>query len=145
LLPELKFAVLGLVRAWRGEAELSLGSPQQRAVLAMLLLAEGREVTLSALIGGLWEGEPPLAAAGTVRTYVSRLRRGLSIGIAQCPPGGDLPTLLVHADLAMYEAKRAGGNCWRIYGPAAQAERAGTRHATAAQAPPAAGRQSAAT
>jgi diguanylate cyclase (GGDEF)-like protein len=37
----------------------------------------------------------------------------LSIGIAECPPGGNLATLLVHADLAMYEAKRAGGNCWR--------------------------------
>jgi diguanylate cyclase (GGDEF)-like protein len=42
----------------------------------------------------------------------------LSIGIAECPPGGNLPALLVHADLAMYEAKRAGGNCWRIYGRA---------------------------
>jgi len=83
LLPEVKFAVLGLVRAWRGEAELSLGAPQQRAVLAMLLLAEGRQVTLNALINGLWEDEPPLAATGTVRTYVSRLRRGLRMA------GGD--------------------------------------------------------
>ena len=82
-MPELKFAVLGLVRAWRGEAELSLGAPQQRAVLAMLLLAAGRQVTLNALIHGLWEDEPPLAATGTVRTYVSRLRRGLRMA------GGD--------------------------------------------------------
>ncbi len=72
---ELKFSVLGPVRAWRGEAELSLGAPQQRAVLAMLLLASGRQVTLDALIKGLWETDPPLAATGTVRTYVSRLRR----------------------------------------------------------------------
>ena len=30
-----------------------------------------------------------------------------SIGIAQCPPECDLPTLLMHADIAMYQAKRA--------------------------------------
>ena len=39
-----------------------------------------------------------------------------SVGIAECPPGCDLPTLLIHADLAMYEAKRAGGGSWRIFG-----------------------------
>ena len=39
-----------------------------------------------------------------------------SIGIAECPPGGgDVPTLLMHADLAMYEAKQAGGGGWRIF------------------------------
>jgi diguanylate cyclase (GGDEF)-like protein len=69
----------------------------------------------------------------------------LSIGIAQCPPGGNLSALLVHADLAMYEAKRAGGNCWRIYGATTGAGPAGTRHPTATQAPPAAGQQSATT
>jgi diguanylate cyclase (GGDEF)-like protein len=50
------------------------------------------------------------------------LAYNLSIGIAECPPGGNLPTLLTHADLAMYEAKRAGGNCWRIFGGATRAE-----------------------
>ena len=38
-----------------------------------------------------------------------------SIGIAQCPPECDLPTLLMHADIAMYQAKRAGPGNWRIY------------------------------
>ena len=39
----------------------------------------------------------------------------VSIGIAQCPPDCDLPTLLMHSDLAMYQAKRAGGGSWRIF------------------------------
>jgi diguanylate cyclase (GGDEF)-like protein len=69
----------------------------------------------------------------------------VSIGIAECLPGGDLATLLMHADLAMYEAKRAGGSCWRIFGGATGAEPAGIGHAAAAQAPPAADRQSAPT
>jgi DNA-binding SARP family transcriptional activator len=74
---ELKFAVLGPVRAWRADAELDLGTPQQRALLAILLLAEGRQVTVDKLLGGLWDEDLPPAAVGTVRTYVFRLRRSL--------------------------------------------------------------------
>ena len=55
----------------------------------------------------------------------------LSIGIAECPPGGDLATLLVRADLAMYEAKRAGGNCWRIFQETTAAEPSGSGHPAA--------------
>ncbi|HEX6451769.1 MAG TPA: BTAD domain-containing putative transcriptional regulator [Trebonia sp.] len=76
----MKFSVLGPVRAWREDTELNLGAPQQRALLAMLLLAAGRQVTLAAIINGLWEDDPPPAAVGTVRTYVSRLRRCLQPG-----------------------------------------------------------------
>lgn len=71
----LRFEVLGPVRGFAGGAELQLGSPQQRAVLAMLLLARGRQVSLDGLIDGLWGTDVPRAGAGTVRTYVSRLRR----------------------------------------------------------------------
>jgi GGDEF domain-containing protein len=37
-----------------------------------------------------------------------------SIGIAESPGSGDLPSLLARADLAMYEAKKAGGACFRV-------------------------------
>jgi DNA-binding SARP family transcriptional activator len=83
----MKFEVLGPVRGWLGETELDLGSPQQRAVLAMLLLARGRQVPLGALIDGLWEQDVPRSAVGTVRTYISRLRRLLetgAVGQASC-------------------------------------------------------------
>jgi DNA-binding SARP family transcriptional activator len=79
---EMKFEVLGPVRGWLGDRELELGSPQQRGVLAMLLLARGRQVPLHALIDGLWLRDTPRSAAGTVRTYVSRLRRQLAADTA---------------------------------------------------------------
>ncbi len=45
-----------------------------------------------------------------------RYRTGASIGIALLPQhGNDSEDLLAHADLAMYEAKRAGRSCYRIF------------------------------
>ena len=46
----------------------------------------------------------------------------VSVGISECQPGAALAVLLMHADLAMYEAKQAGGGTWRIFGDAARAE-----------------------
>ncbi len=75
-----RFAVLGPVRAWRGEQELNLGSPQQRAVLAALLLRSGRAVALSELLDAVWGEEQPAAAVSVLRTYVSRLRKVIDSG-----------------------------------------------------------------
>ncbi|MEV7284076.1 BTAD domain-containing putative transcriptional regulator [Streptomyces sp. NPDC093252] len=69
------FALLGPVRAWRGGRELELGSPQQRVVLATLLLRRGRPVTLHELLDAVWGTAPPQAAVSVLRTYVSRLRK----------------------------------------------------------------------
>ena len=45
-----------------------------------------------------------------------RYRTGASIGIALLPQhGSDSEELLAHADLAMYEAKRAGRSCFRMF------------------------------
>ncbi|MEU9736029.1 BTAD domain-containing putative transcriptional regulator [Streptomyces sp. NPDC048002] len=79
-----RFAVLGQVRAWRGDQELDLGSPQQRAVLVALLLRGGRPVTLDELLETVWGEDLPAAAVSVLRTYVSRLRKVLE-------PGRDVP------------------------------------------------------
>lgn len=75
--PELRFTVLGPVRAWRGERELELGSPQQRAMLVALLLRGGRAVTAEELVDAVWGEQPPSAAVPILRTYASRLRKVL--------------------------------------------------------------------
>jgi DNA-binding SARP family transcriptional activator len=72
------FSVLGPVRAWRGRTEIGLGSPQQKAVLAALLLRAGSQVPLHQLIDALWSDEPPSSAGQVIRTYVYRLRRVLT-------------------------------------------------------------------
>ncbi|MFI6347956.1 BTAD domain-containing putative transcriptional regulator [Streptomyces sp. NPDC050560] len=73
----LRFTVLGPVRAWRGAESLAAGSPQQRALLAALLLREGRTATAAELIDALWASDPPSHALSAVRTYASRLRKTL--------------------------------------------------------------------
>ncbi|CAL9475556.1 BTAD domain-containing putative transcriptional regulator [Streptomyces sp. enrichment culture] len=84
----LRFAVLGPVRAWRGEQPLPTGSPQQRALLAALLLREGRTATAAELIDALWGEEPPSQALAAVRTYASRLRKALGAGVLVSESGG---------------------------------------------------------
>ncbi|MFC4122959.1 AfsR/SARP family transcriptional regulator [Nonomuraea zeae] len=91
--PELRFSVLGPVRAWRGESELELGSPQQRLVLAVLLLARGRVVGHEHLLDALWGEDPPRTATSTLRTYVSRLRAVLGAdAVVSAGNGYALPT-----------------------------------------------------
>ncbi|NHI09015.1 SARP family transcriptional regulator [Streptomyces sp. KO7888] len=84
----LRFGVLGPVRAWRGEETLATGSPQQRALLAALLLREGRTATAAELIDALWGEEPPSQALAALRTYASRLRKVLDPGVLASESGG---------------------------------------------------------
>ncbi|MCT9003317.1 AfsR/SARP family transcriptional regulator [Streptomyces rhizosphaerihabitans] len=84
----LRFSVLGPVRAWLGEDPLPAGSPQQRALLAALLLRDGRTATASELIDALWGDEPPSQALAALRTYASRLRKTLGAEVLVSESGG---------------------------------------------------------
>jgi DNA-binding SARP family transcriptional activator len=74
----LRFSLLGLVRAWRDDEEIDLGSPQQRGLLAMLLLRLDEPVTIADATQALWGDTVPPSAYGTVRTYIYRLRRKMT-------------------------------------------------------------------
>ena len=70
-----RFTVLGPIRAWLDDTELVLGSPQQRALLALLLVRAGQAVPLTDISNFLWRDDPPASAANVVHHHVSALRR----------------------------------------------------------------------
>ncbi|MEU7022133.1 BTAD domain-containing putative transcriptional regulator [Streptomyces sp. NPDC046203] len=84
----LRFRVLGPVRASLGDQALPTGSPQQRALLAALLLRDGRTATASELIDAIWGEDPPSQALAAVRTYASRLRKVLGAWVLTSESGG---------------------------------------------------------
>ncbi|MFC4533653.1 AfsR/SARP family transcriptional regulator [Sphaerisporangium dianthi] len=122
----LRFEVLGPVRAWRGDDEIELGSPQQRAILAILLLQAGLPASPDQLIAAIWGGAAPRAAVGVVRSYVSRLRRVLDPGRPAAvieSVGGGYALRTEHLDLTEFQ---------RHLGVARESRRAGDAPAAAA-------------
>jgi len=62
-------------------ALVDIGGRQPRVVLGVLLAAGGRSVSADALIDAIWGDEPPASAAGTLQSYVSRLRRHVGAAV----------------------------------------------------------------
>lgn len=59
----------------RDTSVLDLGAPKQRALVATLVLARGRPVSVDGIIDHLWGDEAPPGVTGTLQAYVSQLRR----------------------------------------------------------------------
>jgi DNA-binding SARP family transcriptional activator len=72
-----EFRILGPLEVVDDGRAVDLGGPRQRAVLALLLLHAGEAVPADRLIEEIWSGSPPEGAAGTLQSYVSKLRREL--------------------------------------------------------------------
>jgi DNA-binding SARP family transcriptional activator len=80
--------VLGPLEVEVGGTVLDLGGSQLRALFVALVVADGRAVSVAALVEHLWGEHAPQDADRTVRTYVSRLRRYLrrasdALGVAE--------------------------------------------------------------
>ncbi|POX39268.1 AfsR family transcriptional regulator [Streptomyces sp. Ru73] len=115
---QLRFTVLGPVRAWRGGTPLAAGTPQQRALLAALLLRGGRTATAAELVDAIWGETPPHAALAALRTYASRLRKAL---------GADADALVSESGGYALQPGRPGAldlDLTRAEGYAAEAEKA---------------------
>ncbi len=120
--PGLRFALLGPVRAWHGDDLLSVGSPQQRALLAALLLRGGRTATADELIEALWGEQPPDSALAALRTYAFRLRKVLGAKALASESGGyALRTEPGSVDVAVAEARSAEAERARVAGETARA------------------------
>jgi DNA-binding SARP family transcriptional activator len=108
-----EFRLLGSLEVMIDGASVDVGGTQPRTVLAMLLVAGGRTVPAESIIEALWGHEPPDSAAGTLQSYVSRLRRVLVPGgtrgeaakvLAWDPPGYKLVVGAKALDAHRFEA-----------------------------------------
>ncbi|MGV0741697.1 BTAD domain-containing putative transcriptional regulator [Mycolicibacterium sp. XJ870] len=115
----MRYRLLGplqVVRAGHGASEatgqgmpVDIGAPKQRTVLAMLLLAQGRVVSVDRLIDAVWGDDPPASATASLQAYISNLRRVLRDGsaaspIVRQPPGYYLDVPADAVDLKVFEA-----------------------------------------
>ncbi|MFJ4650194.1 BTAD domain-containing putative transcriptional regulator [Nocardia sp. NPDC088792] len=83
----MQFGILGPVEVRRDDGgPVSVGGPQMRSLLALLVLEAGRGVGRERLIDGLYGEEPPGDAGHALQSQVSRLRRALRNGSG----GGEL-------------------------------------------------------
>ncbi|WNG94326.1 BTAD domain-containing putative transcriptional regulator [Mycobacterium sp. ITM-2016-00318] len=69
------FGILGPSEVRVADTIVALGTPKQRAVLAMLVLHRNRTVGTDELINAAWGDGAPRGAPSTLHTYVSNLRR----------------------------------------------------------------------
>src|SRR4051795_12987933 len=75
----MRVLMLGPLVVERDGQQVDLGGPRQRSVLAVLLLARGRPVSLDRLIDAVYDGDAPPSAVGshalTGHASLSRLIR----------------------------------------------------------------------
>ncbi|GAA0794692.1 AfsR/SARP family transcriptional regulator [Spirilliplanes yamanashiensis] len=91
-----EFGVLGGVEARIDDRPVDLGHARQRSVLGVLLVEAGRPVLADQLIDRVWGDDVPQRAAGSLYSYLSRLRGAVAgapgVGIKR-EAGGYLLTI----------------------------------------------------
>ncbi|OBG63975.1 BTAD domain-containing putative transcriptional regulator [Mycobacterium sp. E3339] len=116
---------------------VALGTPKQRAVLALLLMNRNSPVAVDRLITALWDDQPPSGARASIHSYVSNLRKLLGgagieprMVLAAAPPGYRLNIDENAYDLGRFIAEKTAG----VHAAASGKFEDASRHLTAALA-----------
>ncbi|MEV6767673.1 BTAD domain-containing putative transcriptional regulator [Nocardia sp. NPDC051030] len=72
-----RVSVLGPIQLSLDDAPIGLGATMLRAVLARLVVAGGRAVSVDRFIEDLWEGQPPASAVSVLQVHIHNLRRAM--------------------------------------------------------------------
>lgn len=112
----LEFGVLGPLQCSVDGATMPLGTPKQRAVLALLVMNRNRPVSSDALVTAAWEQHPPPEPKASLHSYVSNLRKlvagaGLDAKavLASAPPGYRLAVADADCDIGRFVAAKTAG------------------------------------
>ncbi|MFF7192456.1 BTAD domain-containing putative transcriptional regulator [Streptomyces sp. NPDC008079] len=118
------FGILGATRVVGADgAEVALGGPRRRAVLALLLLDAGRAVPAERLIDGLYGDDPPAGAGNAVQSQISRLRQVLPVPLEGLPAGYRLAVAPDEVDAHRFRRLSAEGRAALAAGDPVLAER----------------------
>jgi SARP family transcriptional regulator, regulator of embCAB operon len=110
------FGVLGPLQMTVDGAPATLGTPKQRAVLAMLVMNRNRPVSTDSLITAAWEEWPPAEARASLHSYISNLRKLVSNAgadpktvLVNAPPGYRLNAADTDCDIGRFVVCKAAG------------------------------------
>ena len=91
---------------------MPLGTPKQRAVLAVLVMNRNRPVGIDSLITAAWEQWPPSEARASLHSYISNLRRLLGDSrsmLENAPPGYRLTVGDTACDIGRFVLEKTAG------------------------------------
>ena len=134
---KIRFGVLGPLQMTVDGTPVSLGTPKQRAVLAVLVMNRNRPVAIDSLITAAWEQWPPPEARASLHSYISHLRKLLGGAgadprslLVNAPPGYRLAVADTDCDIGRFVIEKAAG----VQAAAAGRLEEASRHLSAALA-----------
>lgn len=82
----MRYRLLGPLQVVHAGTPVDIGSPKQRAVLAVLLIAQGRVVSTDRLVDAVWGDDVPGSAMASLQAYISNLRKALRVSGGAASP-----------------------------------------------------------
>jgi DNA-binding SARP family transcriptional activator len=104
----LEFKLLGPLEVRSDEGAIRISAPQQRALLALLVLRANQVVPTDTLADLLWNESPPAEARASLQNAVARLRKALGPSLLLTePPGYRLSVDGAQVDVTEFERRIA--------------------------------------